>query len=380
MNEIIVKTQEELDNVPMDYHGRIIIKFGTWLNPAILRKSYDNASAVLRGNARAVLWDNASAVLWDNASAVLRDNASAVLWDNASAVLRGNARAELRGNARAVLRGNARAELRGNARAVLWDNASAELRDNARAELRDNASAVLWDNASAVLWDNASAVLWDNASAVLWGNASAVLWDNASAVLWGNASAELRGNARAELWDNASAELRDNARAEASGNAQIVDVNRSGHASISENARVVYLPQNLEEFISHYGVQSDDVKVTLYKAVHKEKGHYYSDYDTEYEYRIGEIAVPDNGFDGDVSEKCGAGINMAPLHWCLNYGREWDDIAILEMTALREDVVVPMNTDGKVRARKAKVIREVPLSECGIYGEILAKRRGDSND
>lgn len=33
MNEIIVKTQEELDNVPMDYHGRIIIKFGTWLNP-----------------------------------------------------------------------------------------------------------------------------------------------------------------------------------------------------------------------------------------------------------------------------------------------------------------------------------------------------------
>ena len=340
MNEIIVKTQEELDNVPMDYHGRIIIKFGTWLNPAILRKSYDNASAVLRGDASAVLRDNASAVLWDNARAELRDNASAVLWDNASAVLRGNARAELRGNARAVLRGNARAELRGNASAVLWDNASAVLRDNA----------------------------------------SAVLWDNASAVLRGNARAELRGNARAVLRGNARAELRDNARAEASGNAQIVDVNRSGHASISENARVVYLPQNLEEFISHYGVQSDDVKVTLYKAVHKEKGHYYSDYDTEYEYRIGEIAVPDNGFDGDVSEKCGAGINMAPLHWCLNYGREWDDIAILEMTALREDVVVPMNTDGKVRARKAKAVREVPLSECGIYGEILAKRRGDSND
>ena len=260
MNEIIVKTQEELDNVPMDYHGRIIIKFGTAFNPAILKKSYDYASA------------------------------------------------ELRGNARAVLRGNARA----------------------------------------------------------------VLWDNASAVLWDNANAELRDNARAELWGNA--------RAEASGNAQIVDVNRSGHASISENARVVYLPQNLEEFISHYGVQSDDVKVTLYKAVHKEKGHYYSDYDTKYEYRIGEIAVPDNGFDGDVSEKCGAGINMAPLHWCLNYGREWNDLAILEMTATREDVVVPMNTDGKVRARKAKVVREVPLSECGIYGEILAKRRGDSND
>ena len=243
-----------------------------------------------------------------------------------------------------------------------------------------NASAELWVNARAVLWGNARAVLWGNASAELWGNARAVLWGNARAVLRDNARAELWGNARAVLWDNARAELRDNARAEASGNAQIIDVNRSSRASISGNARVVYLPQNLEEFISHYGVQSDDVKVTLYKAVHREKGRYYSAYDAKYEYRIGEIAVPDNGFDDDAHEKCGAGINMAPLHWCLNYGRAWSDLAILEMTALREDVVVPMNTDGKVRARKAKVVREVPFSECGIYGEILAKRRGDSND
>lgn len=166
MNEIIVKTQEELDNVPLDYHGRIIIKFGTWLDPAVLKKSYDYASAVLRGNA----------------SAVLRDNASAELWDNASA--------------------------------------------------------------------------------------------------------------------------------EASGNAQIVDVCRSGRASISGNARVVYLPQTLEEFISHYGIKGDG-EITLYKAVHKHNEQYFSDYDDEFEYRIGETAVPDNGFDDDAHEKCGAGINMA---------------------------------------------------------------------
>ena len=243
MNEIIVKSQEELDNVPLDYHGRIIIKFGTRFDPAVLKTSYGNASAELWGNARAVL------------------------------------------------------------------------RDNARAVLRDNASA----------------------------------------------------------------ELRGNARAGASGNAQIIDINRSGRASISGNARVVYLPQTLEEFISHYGIKGDG-EITLYKAVHKNNEKYFSDFDDGFEYRIGETAVPDNGFDDDAHKKCGAGINMAPLHWCLNYGRGWDDLAILEMTALREDVVVPMNTDGKVRARKAKVVREVSLSECGIYGEILAKCRGDSND
>lgn len=217
-------------------------------------------------------------------------------------------------------------------------------------------------------------VLCDNASAELRGNARAVLWDNASAVLWDNASAELRDNASAELWDNASAVLRGNARAEASGNAQIVDVCRSGRASVFGNARVVYLPQTLEEFISHYGIKGDG-EITLYKAVHKHSEKYFSHFDDGFEYRIGETAVPDNGFDDDAHKKCGAGINVAPLHWCLDYGRKWSDLAILEMTALREDVVVPMNTDGKMRARKAKVIREVPLSECGIYGEILAKRR-----
>ena len=63
MNEIIVISQEELDNVPLDYHGRIIIKFGTRLNPAMLKNSYDYASAVLRDNASAVLWGNARAEL-----------------------------------------------------------------------------------------------------------------------------------------------------------------------------------------------------------------------------------------------------------------------------------------------------------------------------
>lgn len=38
------------------------------------------------------------------------------------------------------------------------------------------------------------------------------------------------------------------------------------------------------------------------------------------------------------------------------------------------DVIVPLYGVGKVRAAKAKVIREVPLEECGIYGKILAKK------
>lgn len=34
MEEIIVTSQKELDDLPLDYNGRIYIKFGTLLNRA----------------------------------------------------------------------------------------------------------------------------------------------------------------------------------------------------------------------------------------------------------------------------------------------------------------------------------------------------------
>lgn len=57
------------------------------------------------------------------------------------------------------------------------------------------------------------------------------------------------------------------------------------------------------------------------------------------------------------------------------YGRGWGDIALLELEADADEIVVPLYETGKVRAPKALVIREVPLEEAGIMGKILAKRR-----
>ena len=310
MKEIICTTQAELNAVPVDFDGRVIVKFGKPYNRAVINRRF-KCAVKLSGNASAVLSGNASAELYDNASAVLYDNASARLYDNASAVLSGNA--------------------------------------------------------SAVLYDNASAVLYDNARARLSGNASAVLYDNASAVLSGNASAE--------LYDNASARLSGNARATGSGNAQIVDAARKGNVKISGNARVVYNPSNIDEYIDFHGLESTESTVRLFKAVHFNGEKYYADADPDFVYAIGDIAVPTNGFDDNVNKTCGAGINLAHKAWALNYGRGWDDLAILELKCEKADVLVPLMSDGKVRARKAKVIREVPLEECGLYGKMLAKQR-----
>ena len=232
-----------------------------------------------------------------------------------------------------------------------------------------------WDNATAVLWDNASAELWENASAELWDNASAELWDNASAVLGGNASAELRGHASAELWDNASAVLWNNASADAAGNAQVVAASNRAKIKTSGNARIVYNPKTPEEYAEHNGLECRDGVMVLYKAVHKRGGSYYSDRDDDFEYKIGETVIPEYPLDTDPMENCGSGIHAAHKAWCVDYGRGWDDLAVLEVEMPMASMVVPINGSGKVRADWARVLREVPLEECGLLGKMLAKRR-----
>ena len=162
---------------------------------------------------------------------------------------------------------------------------------------------------------------------------------------------------------------------EARGNAQIVDAARKGNVKISGNARVVYNPSNIDEYIDFYGLEPTESTVRLFKAVHFTGEKYYSDADHDFIYTIGDVAVPTNGFNNNIKETCGAGINLANKAWALNYGYIWYDPAILELECEKADVLVPLMSDGKVRARKAKVIREVPLEECGLLGKMLAKQR-----
>lgn len=66
---------------------------------------------------------------------------------------------------------------------------------------------------------------------------------------------------------------------------------------------------------------------------------------------------------------------MAHLVWCLNYGGNWNDLAIIEVETEIAGIILPTDNPGKVRTKKVKVLREVPLEECGVYGKMLARRR-----
>ena len=184
------------------------------------------------------------------------------------------------------------------------------------------------------------------------------------------------GNSSVEAWGNSSVVALENSSVVAEGNSQIVDVLGKGRIEISGNARIVYMPKTIEEYCSFYGIKHDKKKGKFFKAVRKtDDGKYVSDRSSKFEYKIGFKAKAD-GIDKDVREDCGHGIHIAHLAWCLNYGRDWGNLAILEVEADLDEIIIPNGCPGKVRCLEVDVIREVPLEECGVFGKILAKRKG----
>ena len=183
-------------------------------------------------------------------------------------------------------------------------------------------------------------------------------------------------------------EALENSSVVAWGNVQVVDYLQGATITIFGNARTVFMPRNIEEFMNFYGIEHNKFTAKFYKTVHKREigtlyaddgkksfpaYEYVSDYDGNFKYRIGEVASSD-GFNDNVEECCEKGIHISNKSWALDFGRNWGDFALLEVKVKIKDILLPKYSDGKVRAPKVEVIREVPLAECGVYGKILAKR------
>ena len=198
--------------------------------------------------------------------------------------------------------------------------------------------------------------------------------ENSSVVACGNSSVEAFGNSSVEARENSSVEAWENSSVVADGNTQVVDRLRGGKIEITGNARIVYMPKTIDEYCSFYGIKRTKKKGKFFKAVRKsDTGEYFSDKDWDFLYVIGKKAKADF-LTEDTSEECGHGIHIAHLNWCLDYGKDWNNLAILEVEAYLDKIIVPDDCPGKVRCLEVKVLREVPLEECGIYGKMIAKR------
>ena len=166
-----------------------------------------------------------------------------------------------------------------------------------------------------------------------------------------------------------------NSSVEAWGNSQVVLSNDSAKIKSNGNSRIVHMPKTIFEYCDFYGIKNDKNVGKFYKAVHKKRDKYFSDYDPSFEYVISGKIKPDL-FDDNTKEPCGHGIHISHIDYAISYGANWRDLAILEVDVLLENIVVPSCCTGKIRASEAMVVREVPLEECGVYGKIIKKRLG----
>ena len=312
MEIIEITSQQQLDELPLDYNGRICIKFGTPDDRAIIRNRY-KYPVEARGNSSVVARDNSSVVAYGNSSVVAYGNSSVTAYGNSSV--------------------------------SAYGNSSVSALENSSVSALENSSVSALENSSVVAWENSSVVARDNSSVAAWGNSSVVAWENSSVV--------------------------------ARGNAQVVAASNTAVMRTSGNARIVHMPRTIAEYLEFYEIENDGETAKLYKAVHKIDGIYRSDYTSGCTYAPCETTEAD-ALDKDPDETCGHGIHMAHLDWCLDYGRDWSDLAIIEVEAEIKGIIVPRSGNGKVRAARCKMIREVPLEEYGVYGKILAKWRSNA--
>lgn len=111
---------------------------------------------------------------------------------------------------------------------------------------------------------------------------------------------------------------------------------------------------------------------TYYKAIKKTvDGRYISAWDNSTEYRIGEIT--ESQLCDNPDRVAVQGIHFASLEFAQKYGDAWENVAILELEVNIHDMVIPDAKD-QLRASKVKVIREVPMSELGKWGERHLKK------
>src|SRR3990167_5960541 len=88
--EIFIKTQAELDALPIKFDSftRIILKDTT--EKIIVRMARENSSVEAWGNSSVVAWENSSVEAWENSSVVAWENSSVEAWGNSSVVAWGN--------------------------------------------------------------------------------------------------------------------------------------------------------------------------------------------------------------------------------------------------------------------------------------------------
>lgn len=359
LRDITVKSQYELDAIPDDYKGQIYIDFGTPEDPAIVDKQY-YLPVVALGSRRVNAWGSSQVTARDNSRVLALHNSHIDAVDNSRVEAWGNSSVTARDNSVVVIKESSRAESYDNSTVKSWDNCCAYAHGRSSILARESSYAVAYDNSRVVARDNSSVNANDTSIVYAYDNSSVVSYAYSSIV----------------AMDNSLIEARSLGTVDAHCNTQVYQRSDTVKVTTSGNARIIYTPKTANEYIKCYEIEHTQTQATLYMAVHKINGRYLSDRDKSVAYEIGKTVKVEVDPNTSIMHDCG--IHVSHLDQALHYGSSWDDLAILEVKTNIDDIIYPKHPDypetikDAIRTSCVKVIREVPLEECGVYGQILA--------
>lgn len=358
INEIVVNTQAELDAIPDDFEGKIYVKSDTVESDTviIIRKKY-LAPVIVSGNSYVVAKNNACVEAFGDSYVVADENAYVIARNNTCVIAKGYSHIKARENSIITAR----------------ENSSVMAFDNSSVKAFGSSDITAYDISSVVAYDKSCVIAIGNSNVVATANSRIEAFGNASIEAWGYSSVSAKENVCVKAFEYSNIIACQNSIISASGNVQVIDKQKNGEIQISGNARIVRAPQNISGFLDFYNIKHTDTKAIFYKAVHRtdQKDVFKSSYDPNFEYIVGQTKT--ELCNGDASLSCTFGIHISYLEWALDFGLDWDDLAIIECETKISNILIPENTDGKVRTSEIKVLREVPLEQCGTYGKMLAK-------
>lgn len=368
-SEITVTSQREMNEVSTNYTGKIIINSDEHI---IIRKKYSVAIIVIN-NSRISVLTNTKVELRDNAYAEAREGAVVHACGNSYVEAFNNCEIYAYDNAFIVGHDSVEIYACGNTLTQITGRVKAYARGTSKVYAEGHSECFGHDKSLIYATGNASVTAYDNSIVQARGYAFITTLSTQPVMAEGFATVDIRGTSSAILRQNTSGILWDNASVEAYDNSQVFNHSVLSVPILRGNSRLIDVVATVSNFIDFYHIERRGDKAIFYKAVRKkDDGTYYSDYDTNFTYTIGETIT--EVCDTDVNEICSHGIHIAHLDWAIAFGFNWTNLAILEFEVDIDKIVVPIGTNGKVRTSEVKVLREVPLEECGFFGEMVIRK------
>ena len=418
-NELIIKNQEELDNIIKGggCNSRIFIEFGTFAHKAMLNnikspvyvcgdyyiEAHGDASIEAYGRAHVSAYDNVSVEAYDktiveahgNAHINAHGNACVEAYDNAVIKAYDDSSVESFNRASVYAYNNSHAKTYDHSHVYAYDNSFIIGYRKSLIDAYDNASVEAYDNAHITAHDESTIVGYNEVSIFASGTSkdvSIVAFDNVSVDAYTNASVEAFDVAHIEIYhdcvakahdcvyvkvaDNASVEaygstsieaLNENVSVKAYANSRVYDLAGCKKIELNDFASVTTPPKDLKGYASFKGIKatSESSFIAYLYAIKGDDGGYYSPSSNPHVFDIGDRVTT------AVKNLSGA---------LCDYQRDWHDCAIIEVEVDKSSI------GDRYMRFPVTILREIPLEECGALGKIILEKKkrdlliGDEED